>query len=47
MQPEIWKTYFSNPTDRKVDDIDANKSNLRFTLRGLQVRTRSCTAIRS
>ncbi|BEI85504.1 hypothetical protein CcaverHIS002_0509050 [Cutaneotrichosporon cavernicola] len=34
--PEIWKTYFSNPTDRKVADIDANKANLRHTLGGLQ-----------
>ncbi|WVQ80243.1 hypothetical protein IAT38_002348 [Cryptococcus sp. DSM 104549] len=33
--PEIWKTYFANPTDRKKDDIDANKSNLRYTLGGL------------
>ncbi|KAK8864525.1 hypothetical protein IAR55_001775 [Kwoniella newhampshirensis] len=31
----IWKTYFSNPTDRKKDDIDANKSNLRYTLSAL------------
>jgi len=36
-QPEIWKAYFSNPTERKKDDIDANKSNLRHTLGGLQV----------
>lgn len=34
--PEIWKTYFSNPTDRKVADIDANKANLRHTIGGLQ-----------
>ncbi|OCF33004.1 ubiquitin-conjugation factor E4 B [Kwoniella heveanensis BCC8398] len=33
--PEIWKTYFSNPTDRKKEDIEANKSNLRYTLGGL------------
>nr|KIR85337.1 ubiquitin-conjugation factor E4 B [Cryptococcus tetragattii IND107] len=33
--PEIWKTYFSNPTERKKEDIDANKSNLRFTLGSL------------
>ena len=35
-QPEIWRTYFSKPTERKVDDIDANKNNLRFSLNGLQ-----------
>ncbi|ORX35769.1 ubiquitin elongating factor core-domain-containing protein [Kockovaella imperatae] len=34
--PEIWRTYFSNPTERKTDDINANKSNLRFTLRSVQ-----------
>ncbi|OCF74479.1 ubiquitin-conjugation factor E4 B [Kwoniella mangroviensis CBS 8886] len=33
--PEIWKTYFSNPTERKKEDIEANKSNLRYTLGGL------------
>ncbi|WWC62119.1 uncharacterized protein I303_104710 [Kwoniella dejecticola CBS 10117] len=33
--PDIWKTYFSNPTERKKEDIDANKSNLRYTLGGL------------
>ncbi|ODN80543.1 hypothetical protein, variant 2 [Cryptococcus amylolentus CBS 6039] len=33
--PEIWKTYFSNPTERKKEDIDANKSNLRYTLSSL------------
>ncbi|WWD17165.1 hypothetical protein CI109_101603 [Kwoniella shandongensis] len=33
--PEIWKTYFSNPTERKKEDIDANKSNLRYTLTAL------------
>jgi ubiquitin conjugation factor E4 B len=37
-QAEIWKTYFSNPTERNVKDIDANKDNLRHTLNGLQVR---------
>ena len=36
-QAEIWKTYFSNPTERNVKDIDANKDNLRHTLGGLQV----------
>jgi ubiquitin conjugation factor E4 B len=35
LQPQIWKSFFSNPTDRKVGDIDANKSNLRGTLGGL------------
>ncbi|CAD6576435.1 MAG: hypothetical protein TREMPRED_001677 [Tremellales sp. Tagirdzhanova-0007] len=33
--PEIWKTYFSDPTERKTADIDANKSNLRHTLGSL------------
>ncbi|WWC70131.1 uncharacterized protein I206_104078 [Kwoniella pini CBS 10737] len=33
--PEIWKSYFSNPTERKKEDIDANKSNLRYTLGSL------------
>ena len=32
----MWKTYFSDPTERKTDDIEANKSNLRFTLNALQ-----------
>ena len=32
----MWKTYFSDPTERKTDDIEANKSNLRFTLSALQ-----------
>lgn len=32
----VWKTYFSDPTDRKVADIDANKANLRHTLDALQ-----------
>lgn len=31
----IWKTYFSDPTERKKDDIDANKGNLRHTLAAL------------
>ncbi|WVF71299.1 hypothetical protein IAT40_006102 [Kwoniella sp. CBS 6097] len=35
--PEVWKTYFSNPTDRKKEDIEANKSNLRHTLGGLHM----------
>ncbi|KAK4689997.1 ubiquitin conjugation factor E4 B, partial [Tremellales sp. Uapishka_1] len=33
--PEIWKTYFSDPTERKTADIDANKANLRNALGGL------------
>lgn len=33
--------YFSNPTERKVADIDANKANLRHTIGGLQVRHQS------
>ncbi|KAK1924344.1 ubiquitin elongating factor core-domain-containing protein [Papiliotrema laurentii] len=33
---QIWKAYFSNPTERKTDDINANKSNLRHTLNALQ-----------
>lgn len=33
---EIWKAYFSNPTERTVADIDANKANLRSTLKALQ-----------
>lgn len=36
-QADIWKTYFSNPTERNVKDIDANKSNLRLPLGSLQV----------
>ncbi|WOO81182.1 Ubiquitin conjugation factor E4 [Vanrija pseudolonga] len=34
--PEIWKEYFSNPTDRQTADIDANKANLRHSLEYLQ-----------
>jgi hypothetical protein len=34
-QAEIWKTYFSNPTERKVADIDANKDNLRHAMGSL------------
>ncbi|RXK40337.1 ubiquitin-conjugation factor E4 B, partial [Tremella mesenterica] len=34
--PQIWKLNFSNPTNRKRADIDANKSNLRHTLNSLQ-----------
>nr|ODN80157.1 ubiquitin-conjugation factor E4 B [Cryptococcus depauperatus CBS 7841] len=33
--PEIWKLYFSNPTERKKEDIDANKDSLRYTLGNL------------
>lgn len=33
---QVWKTYFSNPTERKTADIDANKSNLRHVLGALQ-----------
>lgn len=36
VQPEIWKEYFSNPTDRQTADIDANKANLRHSLEYLQ-----------
>jgi ubiquitin conjugation factor E4 B len=35
-QASIWKAYFSDPTERKTADIDANKSNLRATLGSLQ-----------
>lgn len=35
-QPQIEKTYFSNPTERRTADIDANKANLRNSLEGLQ-----------
>ncbi|KAL7421849.1 Ubiquitin conjugation factor E4 [Cryptotrichosporon argae] len=34
--PSVYKTYFSNSTERKVADIDANKANLRQTLDSLQ-----------
>lgn len=34
--PDVWKTYFSNPTERKTEDIDANKANLRHVLQSLQ-----------
>ncbi|WRT66506.1 uncharacterized protein IL334_003465 [Kwoniella shivajii] len=44
LQPEIWKTYFSNPTERKKEDIEANKSNLRYTLGGLHVDPRAVSS---
>jgi ubiquitin conjugation factor E4 B len=44
-QPEIWKAYFSNPTERKVADIDANKSNLRHTLAALHVSLMNWVAL--
>jgi len=35
-QAQVWKTYFSEPTERKVADIDANKANLQHTLGAFQ-----------